>query len=204
MEEQGEPIVLESVIEPLPKSAPAMATPSSATSKLSAPTFDELFLSTYPRLVFLLRRMLGDSGRAEEIANEAFLKLHNTILPPTARANVPGWLYRTAMNMGIDDLRARNRHTPLAKEASQAVSASGQPENGLQAVLRAETQQRVRLALSRIKPEWAQILLLRASGSSYKEIASHLDVSSSSVGTLLIRAEAGFEKCYLELFGTKD
>jgi RNA polymerase sigma-70 factor, ECF subfamily len=196
--------VLEGVIETLPKTAHSMASPASGSGKLSSQTFDELFLSTYPRLVTVLRRMLGDSGRAEEIANEAFLKLHSTVLPPTARANVPGWLYRTAMNMAIDDLRARNRHTPLAQEASHAVSASGQPENGLQAVLRAETQQRVRLVLSRIKPDWAQILFLRASGYSYKEIASHLDISAASVGTLLIRAEAGFEKCYLELFGEKD
>jgi RNA polymerase sigma factor (sigma-70 family) len=196
--------VLEGVIEPLPKPAPAMSTSASGPRALSSQTFEELFLSTYPRLVYLLRRMLGDSGRAEELANEAFLKLHNTVLPPSARANVPGWLYRTAMNMGIDDLRARNRHTRVAQEASKAVSASGQPETGLQALLRAETQQRVRLTLSRLKPEWAQILLLRASGYSYKEIASHLDISSASVGTFLIRAEAGFEKCYLELFGEKD
>jgi RNA polymerase sigma-70 factor, ECF subfamily len=180
-----------------------MATPASGSGEPSQ-NFDELFLSTYPRLVSILRRMLGDSGRAEEIANEAFLKLHGTVLPPTARANVPGWLYRTAMNMGIDDLRSRNRHTPLAREASQAVSAASQPENGLQAVLRAETQQRVRQALARIKPEWAQILFLRASGYSYREIASHLEIAPASVGTLLMRAEAGFEKCYLELFGAKD
>lgn len=196
--------MLDGVIETLPKTAHSMAIPTSGSGKLSSQTFDELFLSTYPRLVAILRRMLGDSGRAEEIANEAFLKLYDTVLPATARANVPGWLYRTAMNMGIDDLRARNRRTPLVQEASRAVSASGQPENGLQAVLRAETQQRVRLTLSRIKPEWAQILFLRASGYSYKEIASHLDISAASVGTLLIRAEAGFEKCYLELFGAKE
>jgi RNA polymerase sigma-70 factor, ECF subfamily len=196
--------VLEGVIETLPNSAHSMAAPTPGSGKLSSENFDELFLSTYPRLVLILRRMLGDSGRAEEIANEAFLKLHGTVLPPTARANVPGWLYRTAMNMAIDDLRSRNRRMPLAREASQAVSASGQPENGLQAVLRAETQQRVRLTLSRIKPEWAQILFLRATGYSYKEIAAHLEISASSVGTLLIRAEAGFEKCYLELFGAKD
>jgi RNA polymerase sigma-70 factor, ECF subfamily len=196
--------VLEGVIETLPKSTHSMATATSGSGKLSAQTFEELFLSTYPRLVAILRRMLGDSGRAEELANEAFLKLHSTMLPPVARANVAGWLYRTAMNLGIDELRARNRHTSLAREASQAVSASGQPENGLQAVLRAETQQRVRLVLSHIKPEWAQILFLRASGYSYKEIASHLEMPAVSVGTLLIRAEAGFEKCYLELFGAKD
>jgi RNA polymerase sigma-70 factor (ECF subfamily) len=204
MEVQGSRTVLDGVIETLPKTAHSMAISTSGSGKLSSQTFDELFLSTYPRLVAILRRMLGDSGRAEEIANEAFLKLYDTVLPATARANVPGWLYRTAMNMGIDDLRARNRRTPLVQEASRAVSASGQPENGLQAVLRAETQQRVRLTLSRIKPEWAQILFLRASGYSYKEIASYLDISAASVGTLLIRAEAGFEKCYLELFGAKE
>jgi RNA polymerase sigma-70 factor (ECF subfamily) len=181
-----------------------MSTPSSDSSKLSPQAFEELFLSTYSRLVSLLRRMLGDSGRAEELANEAFLKLHNSVLPPIDRSNVAGWLYRTAMNLGIDELRARNRHTPLAREASDAVSASSQPENGLQVVLRTETQQRVRLALSKLKPEWSQILLLRASGYSYKEIASHLEIATASVGTLLIRAEAGFEKCYLELFGEKD
>jgi RNA polymerase sigma-70 factor, ECF subfamily len=196
--------VLEGVIEPLPKAVPAMSTPALSPVRLSSQSFEELFLSTYPRLVYLLRRMLGDSGRAEEIANEAFLRLHTTVLPPATHSNIPGWLYRTAMNLGIDDLRARNRHTQVAQEASHAVSASTQPETGLQRLLRAETQQRVRLALSQIKPGWAQILLLRANGYSYKEIASHLDVAPASVGTLLIRAEAGFEKCYLQLFGEKD
>lgn len=196
--------MLESVTEPLPKSVPLSSSPASGPVQLSSEAFEQLFLSTYPHLVFLLRRMLGDSGRAEEIANEAFLKLHTTVLPTVTRSNIPGWLYRTAMNLGIDDLRSRNRHTQLAQEACRAVSASTQPENGLQLLLRTETQQRVRLALSNIKPEWSQILLLRANGYSYKEIASHLEVSPGSVGTLLIRAEAAFEKCYLELFGEKD
>lgn len=196
--------MLEGVIEPLQKPMQAMPISASASGKISPQEFEELFLSTYPRLVSLLRRMLGDTGRAEELANEAFLKLHNTALPRSARANIPGWLYRTAMNLGIDDLRARNRHNRVAQEVSRAVSSSSQPDNGLQIVLRTETQQRVRAALAQIKPQWAQILLLRASGYSYKEIACHLDIIPASIGTLLIRAEASFEKCYLELFGERD
>ena len=192
--------MLEGVIEPVTKVAPAMATPPSGSTSQS---FEDLFLSTYPRLVSILRRMLGDPGRAEEIANEAFLKLHSTVLPPISRSNLSGWLYRTAMNLGIDELRARNRHAPQALEASRAVSASNQPETGLQLLLRAETQQRVRLVLSKLKPEWSQILFLRASGRSYKEIAAHLEIPASSVGTMLIRAEAGFEKCYIELFNER-
>lgn len=195
--------MLEGVVEPT-KPVPAMVAPAYGPGKLSTESFEELFLSTYPRLVGLLRRMLGDCGRAEELANEAFLKLHGTVLPPAVRDNVPGWLYRTAMNLGIDDLRARTRRARVTEEASRAIAASTQPEDGLQLVLRTERQQRVRRVLSKLKPEWAQILLLRASGHSYKEIASHLDISVGSVGTLLIRAEGGFEKCYLERFGDKD
>lgn len=195
--------MLESVVQAT-KPAPAMATRAYGPGKLSRESFEELFLSTYPRLVGLLRRMLGDCGRAEELANEAFIKLHSTVLPPAVRGNVAGWLYRTAVNLGIDDLRARTRRARVSEEASRALAASTQPEDGLQLILRTERQQRVRLVLSKLKPEWAQILLLRASGHSYREIASHLEISAGSVGTLLIRAEAGFEKCYLETFGGKD
>ena len=97
-------------MEPLQGTAPTMPNPSAAFDRASSQSFEELFLSTYPRLVSILRRMLGDPARAEELANEAFLKLCNTVLPPTDKKNVPGWLYRTAMNLGIDDLRARARH----------------------------------------------------------------------------------------------
>ena len=78
--------------------------PGATSRSISPQTFDELFLSTYPSIVGILRRMLGDCGRAEELANEAFLRLYSTALPPSAKQNVPGWLYRTAMNLGIDDL----------------------------------------------------------------------------------------------------
>jgi RNA polymerase sigma factor (sigma-70 family) len=148
--------------------------------------------------------MLGDCGRAEELANEAFLKLHTTVLPPAAKKNLPGWLYRTGMNLGIDDLRARSRHRRLEQEASRAQSSSSSHEDSLQHVLRAERQKRVRTVLAMLKPESAQLLLLRATGHSYREIAAHLEIPGASVGTMLIRAETAFEKCYLELFGETD
>jgi RNA polymerase sigma factor (sigma-70 family) len=148
--------------------------------------------------------MLGDSGRAEELASEAFLKLYNTKLPPSDRANVPGWLYRTAMNLGIDDLRARARHFRIVQQAGPSSTNNTAAEDSLQTLLRSERQQRVRCVLAKLKPEVSQLLLLRASGYSYKELAEHLELAPASIGTKLIRAEAAFEKEYLELFGSKD
>ena len=194
--------MLEGLIEPLPQTASNIPQPLTDFDKDSPPSFEELFLATYPRLVSILRRMLGDCGRAEELANEAFLKLHTAVLPPAAKKNLPGWLYRTAMNLGIDDLRARSRHFRLVQQASPTSSTS--PDDGLQHVLRTERQKRVRAVLARLKPESAQLLLLRATGHSYREIAAHLEIPGASVGTMLLRAEAAFEKCYLELFGETD
>lgn len=196
--------MLEGVIEPVPRTASIIPPAASNFDKDSPQFFEQLFLAIYPRLVAILRRMLGDCGRAEELANEAFLKLHTSVLPPAAKKNLPGWLYRTAMNLGIDDLRARSRHRRLEQEASRAQSSSSSHEDGLEHVLRAERQKRVRTVLARLKPESAQLLLLRATGHSYREIAAHLEIPGASVGTMLIRAEAGFEKCYLELFGETD
>ncbi len=196
--------MLEGVIEPVRRATPLMAKPPAASDHPAPQSFDELFLTLYPRLVAILRRMLGDPGRAEELANEAFLRLHSSVLSPVAKKNVPGWVYRTAMNLGIDDLRARARRQRWEQETSRTASPTSLGDDGLQLVLRAEKQKRVRTVLAKLKPEWAQVLLLRATGYSYREIASHLDIPSTSVGTLLLRAEAGFEKCYLEVFGEKD
>lgn len=196
--------MLEGVIQGIQASNPTMQKPGATSRSISPQGFDELFLSTYPSLVGILRRMLGDCGRAEELANETFLRLYSTELPPSANQNVPGWLYRTAMNLGIDDLRARTRHDRLEREASAAAASNSRNEDGLQLLLRAEKQQRVRAVLAKLKPQWAQLLMLRAAGHSYRELAAELDLSPGSVGTMLMRAEASFEKCHLELFGEKE
>jgi RNA polymerase sigma-70 factor, ECF subfamily len=58
--------------------------------------------------------------------------------------------------------------------------------------------------LADLKPAQAQLLLLRASGHSYKELAAALEIEPVSVGTMLIRAEAAFEKLYREIYGAEE
>jgi RNA polymerase sigma factor (sigma-70 family) len=197
---------LEGVIQRFEPAPTTMRKAGATSGPIASETFDQLFLAVYPRLVAILRRMLGDSGRAEEIASEAFLKLHGSKLPPSDNSNVAGWLYRTAMNLGIDDLRARARHFRMMQEQGSPTShaKSAEAEDGLNTLLRNERQNRVRYVLARLKPETAQLLLMRAAGYSYKELAAHLGLTPGSVGTKLLRAEAAFEKEYLDLFGSGD
>jgi RNA polymerase sigma-70 factor (ECF subfamily) len=165
--------------------------------------FDELFLAHYAQITAILFRVVGDWGQAEELASEAFLKLYRQPLPQVANSNVGGWLYRTAMNLGIDALRSSARRKRYEQAAVHA-EAHPAAEDAFDQLLRAENQQRVRAVLAELKPEQAQLLVLRASGHSYKELAQILDVQPGAIGTRLIRAEAAFEKRYREMYGSQE
>ncbi len=78
---------------------------------------------------------------------------------------------------------------------------SGTPGNALDAMLREERRARVRAVLSALKPRDAQMLLLRADGLAYRELAETLGIQPGSVGTLLARAEAEFERKFRSRYG---
>jgi RNA polymerase sigma-70 factor (ECF subfamily) len=166
--------------------------------------FEALFVKHYPRIVGILRRIVGDHGRAEDLASEAFLKLYRRPLAQNSESNVAGWLYRTATNLGIDALRAAARRSRFEQAAGRDARQNKSTENGFERVERFEREHRVRAVLTAIKPAQAQLLLLQASGDSYKEMAAALEIEPGSVGTLLVRAEAAFEQRYLELFGSEE
>jgi DNA-directed RNA polymerase specialized sigma24 family protein len=68
-------------------------------------------------------------------------------------------------------------------------------------MLAEERRQRVRAVLGALKPREAQLLLLRASGLAYRELAGALGVEPASVGTMLARAEAEFERRFRARYG---
>lgn len=166
--------------------------------------FEQLFLENYGRVVSVLRRIVGDHGRAEDLANEVFLKLYRQELPASAIDNVGGWLYRAATNLGIDALRAAVRRQRYEQAAARAEVRATAAESALDESLRRETQWRVRAVLAELKPIQAELLLLRAAGHSYKELAETLELEVGTIGTRLIRAEAAFEEKYVEMYGREE
>ena len=166
--------------------------------------FEELYLGNYSRTVGVLFRLLGDRTRAEELANDVFLRLYRQGLLPSRDGNVAGWLYRAATNLGIDALRAGARRRQYEDAAARMALETGAAADPLDDVLRAEKRSRVRAVLARLKPAQAQVLILRASGFSYKELAEILGVKGGSVGTMLARAEVEFQKSYLEAYGREE
>lgn len=163
--------------------------------------FESLFSERYPEIVRLLEKLLGNRASAEEHALEAFRRLHERPEIGGIGHNTRAWLHRTATRLGLDALRAnsrRVRHETLA--ADEQRSAPATPLDGM---LANERSERVRSILIQLKPRQSQLLLMRHSGYSYKEIAAALDLQATSVGALLGRAEAEFSRRYQQTFGTE-
>jgi RNA polymerase sigma-70 factor (ECF subfamily) len=167
----------------------------------AGPWFEAIFRRHYPRLVGVLARLTGDRGQAEEIAADVFSKLSRQPSLLRGREDVAPWIYRVATNAGVDALRANVRRRKREEEAGVARMQSDRREDALEGMLRAERRTRVRAVLTALKPRDAQLLLLRAEGMAYREVAEALGIQPGSVGTLLARAEAEFERKFRARYG---
>lgn len=165
--------------------------------------FEVVFLQHYSRIVGVLLRLLGERTRAEELANDVFWKLYRTPAVGEVDGRVGGWLYRTASNVGIDALRASTRRRKYEDAAARTREGTA-AASPLDDMVRAEQRRRVREVLAAMKPAQAQILILRASGFSYKELADVLELKPGGIGTMLSRAQAEFRKVYVELHGNEE
>jgi RNA polymerase sigma-70 factor (ECF subfamily) len=161
-----------------------------------SPSFDDVFLRYYSRIYDVVFRLTGDAATADDMAQETFIRLYRHPLPPGREHNVGGWLYRVAVNLGYNALRAARRRTSY----EQAVEADRPPDPEA-ATVQLDERDRARAALAQLPPQQAQLLMLRYAGLSYKELALALDVATASIGTLLARAERAFEARYRAVAG---
>ncbi len=157
---------------------------SDATDK----SFDRVFRAEYRRVVGIATRVLGDSSRAEDVAQDAFLALHRRHGSDQAWAGA--WVCTAAAHMALNVLRSerrRGRREQLAAPSSELVDPAA-------AVERADDGRALRAALGRLPQRAATVLVLRHSGLSYAEVAAAMGVKQGDVGTMLRRAESALRK----------
>ncbi len=137
-----------------------------------------------PRLLSLAGRMLGDASAAEDVAQEAFLRVWKQAprwRPGAARFDT--WLHRVALNLCYDRLR-RRRELSYAEPPDRADEAPG-PERGLEA---ADTGRRVSAALQALPDRQREAIVL----CHYQELgnieaAAIMGVSVEALESLLGR-----------------
>jgi RNA polymerase sigma-70 factor (ECF subfamily) len=165
---------------------------------------EDIFVRHYGTVYRVLYHLLCVHEWAEDLAQETFLELYRN--PPAHLTQDSGtlsaWLCRVALNRGYNALRGDARARKRMERAA-SLDSPGEARHADPAVevLRVEERSQVRETLARLPERQGKLLLLRHAGLSYAECAAVLDVASSSIGTLLARAESAFRDAYRAIEG---
>jgi RNA polymerase sigma-70 factor (ECF subfamily) len=155
--------------------------------------FVELFEANFRRLFGFLDRLSGEPDQAADLAQEAFLRLYRRGSMPE---NPEAWLVTVATNLFRNTRSTRARRLRLLPAARSEVALSDPPPSPARVLEEESAPGRVRRALDQLDERDRRLLLLRSEGYSYREIAIALELTESSVGTLLARAKHAFRDAY--------
>jgi RNA polymerase sigma-70 factor (ECF subfamily) len=134
----------------------------------------------YRRLVLhVAYRSMGDMSLAEDVAQEAFIKVYRGL--PKYRPEKPfvHWLHRVVANAVTDELRRRRPVTALDDEDTVAAPAADDPQTTVEA---RAVQQAVRDAVAKLPEPYRDVIILRAFDElSCQQIALTLRLPLSTV-----------------------
>ncbi len=150
---------------------------------------DAVFRRDYQLVVGVAARVLGSRDQAEDVAQDVFLSFGRSSVPA---GEARGWLCVAAAHTALNLMRSGRRR--VSREEAAAAEEDTVVSDVAEAVVTLEEQNLVRSALARLPRKQAVALVLRHSGLSYAEVAAALDLSPSSVGTTVRRAESALRK----------
>ena len=128
--------------------------------------------------------------QAEDVIQDAFLRLVRHRFDAEANENLRAWVFRVAHNLSMDIHRSQGRCSSGSDDETsfvirERVDPRPSPE---QQVLLDERMKHFEDAFAQLTPKQRQCVLLRAEGFRYREIALTLGVSVQRVGELMQRS----------------
>lgn len=145
---------------------------------------DSLIERYHAPLCQFLERMLGDPETAQEVAQEAFLRMMRALPRYRPRARFSTWLYTIASNLARDELRRQRHRADRVTELEEADRGelAEPPLDVVDAALDRIEREDVRRALRSLSEDHRAVVVLHYyEGFSYKEIA---DIRGCTVGTV--------------------
>lgn len=170
-----------------------------------------VLVSRYQKPLFtFLVRMRGDRGRAEDLLQEAFLRVieHADSFEGTARLKT--WLYRIARNLCIDDMRRQKHRRHASLDAEQKADGDRTLHDRVAAAAPAVDRQivgseigaKMLAAIELLPDDQREVFLLRqVHALQFKEIA---EVTAVSENTVKSRMRYALERLQSALSEYKD
>lgn len=141
-----------------------------------------------------IMRTVKNQEVAEDLAQEVFIQLYKANWKEIEYLNA--WLTKSAVYVAYNYIRSDKRHQARVEKAALFVQ-----EPDIQGLddkwVRKEEIESVRDIMEELHEQDRKLLLLRYSGLKYKEIADILEVETSAIGTMLVRAQKKFKKLYM-------
>ncbi|WP_299624121.1 RNA polymerase sigma factor [uncultured Tateyamaria sp.] len=147
-----------------------------------------LTMRLVPRVHAQAFRLLGDASEAEDVAQEAMMRLWR-IAPEwrTGEAKVTTWLYRVVANLCTDRLRKR----PRGDVALDAVAEPPDPAPSVEVKMQGDARMlALRTALADLPERQRMAVVMRHfDGASNPQIADRLGISTEAVESLTARGK---------------
>jgi RNA polymerase sigma-70 factor (ECF subfamily) len=160
--------------------------------------FEELVGHYQQRLVAVLNHLVGDMEEAEDLAQEAFLRVYRARKKYRAKCKFSTWLFTIANNLALNTLRARQRRPVVPLNTRDSGPLGPRPaeqilkDSGNQPVRRVQQQELeaiVRQALEGLNErQRLAVLLNKFEDMNYAEIAEVMGLTTKAVKSLLCRA----------------
>ena len=156
-------------------------------------------IGRYQRPVFsLIFRLVRDREKAEDLAQDTFIKVLNAIDRYDPQFKFSSWIFKIAHNTSLDHLRRREPETlsidgsPHARTAAEIEASTITPEshdeNPEEYALNRELGGEIDQALSTLRAEYrTAIVLCHVEGRPYEEIAEIMEVPLGTVKTYIHR-----------------
>ncbi|MGA9083538.1 MAG: RNA polymerase sigma factor [Pseudolabrys sp.] len=153
-----------------------------------------------PAMLGLARHILGSAAEAEDVAQEAFLRVwtHAPRWQPLAQFRT--WLTRVVVNLCLD----RKRRAPWVELEAAGDIVDPAPSAGE----KAESHERERMLATAVEKlparQRSAIVLTYGEGMSNAQVAEVLDTSVSAVETLLVRAKQNLRRALGDMIDKGD
>ena len=155
----------------------------------------EVFRDAYPNLCRFLESIVSD--RAQDIAQESFLRLCAAEAGDISRSEMRFWLFRVARNLALNEVNREKTHNRLWVQVKEVFRRKNlTPAENLE---NAETHALIRDLLDKLPEHQRSALLLREEEDMrYREIALVLNVSESKVKVDIFRGRNALRDLWYE------
>ncbi|MBL8017270.1 MAG: RNA polymerase sigma factor [Ignavibacteria bacterium] len=169
---------------------------------------ERLFLLYKDKVFNTAISYLQNKEDAEEITQDVFVELFNSAAGFKGNSSISTWIYRITVNKSLDALRYRNRKKRFAVLRSIFSSQTGELEIDAADFIHPGTEIDMKedsaalfKALDKLPPnQKTAFILSKIEGLSNKEISEVMDVSISSVESLMFRAKQSLRKILSSYF----